>query len=133
MESKEKEFIENLIKQIDKKQNNYNADDLRFIGIKSFEEGKSELINQWKSDIADAFDSGKSSAIKIINFYKKSWDEDKDAIFNEGYMENLFNGMLSKLNSQRESSKNEVSVRQNSPPSHLTADSLRGEELKDEN
>ena len=94
-------------------------------------EGKSELINQWKSDIADAFDSGKSSAIKIINFYKKSWDEDKDAIFNEGYMENLFNGMLSKLNSQRESSKNEVSVRQNSPPSPLTADSLRGEELKD--
>ena len=75
---------------------------------------------------------GKAEAIKIINFYKKSWDEDKDAIFNEGYMENLFNGMLSKLNSQRESSKNEVSVRQNSPPSPLTADSLRGEELKDE-
>ena len=43
-------------------------------------EGKSELINQWKSDIADAFDSGKvegkSEALKIIDSIETQYPDD---------------------------------------------------------
>jgi hypothetical protein len=35
--------------------------------------------------------------LKIIEFYEKTWEEDKDAMFNEGYMEDLFNKLKAQI------------------------------------
>ena len=39
----------------------------------------------------------KEKVKKNILFYKRTWEKDKDDMFNEGYMENLFNKFLSQL------------------------------------
>ena len=43
------------------------------------------------------FQKAKESIKKKVNFYKKTWEEDKDAMFNEGYMESLFEELLESL------------------------------------
>jgi len=53
----------------------------------------------------EAFEEGKNSQIdaniKIVEFFRKSWENDKDAIFNEGYMEKLFEELKQQLQEQK--------------------------------
>ena len=44
----------------------------------------------------------REEVLKWIEFYEKTWDEDKDAMFNEGYMDNLFKELKSKLQKEGE-------------------------------
>ena len=46
-------------------------------------QGKSELINQWKSDIADAFDSGKAEAFCKTCGFPKEWERNPIFIKND--------------------------------------------------
>lgn len=57
---------------------------------KQYRKQKEKWFKQGKEEAKKEFD-------EILNYYRRTYEEDKDALFNEGYMDNLFKELKSKL------------------------------------
>jgi hypothetical protein len=51
----------------------------------------------WEDGYKEGKVEAKKEFEKIIDYYQKTWENDKDAMFNDGYMNNLFSELKSKL------------------------------------
>ena len=102
----EKKCLEKYRKSFDYFLGKINFND-SFLDAKAISEWNSGFfLNECIDEIIKSILTEYDKAIKeIIGFYKRTWEEDKDAMFNEGYMEDLFENILSKIGDNSEVEK----------------------------